>query len=249
MKRIIVISLCIATMFTVPAFSKTKKKAKLFDCSKAISEAISYYNNGKYARVKTLLDKAKVQCSGSPVMDSILYYLAMSELKDKYFIEARANFELLAQDYPNSPFHQEAQFRIGYAVFKQSHSSSRDQAETKEAISIFRDYLDYNPDGEVADSVKKYLNECYNKLAEKDFNAANFYIKIHELESAVVSFKTFIQEHSESGFVDQARLITADLLMQLDRKSESREFLDALIQNSTDQVLISKAHSLLKKLK
>lgn len=247
MKRSILVFLCIAGLLVVPGFAKSKKRVKLFDCSKAISEAVTYYNNGRYARVKTILENAKIQCSGSPVMDSILYYLGMSDIMEKNYIEARTSFELISQDYPNSPFHEEAQFRIGYAVFKQSHPSSRDQAETKEAIGLFRDFLDMSPSATVADSARKYLNLCLDKLAEKDFDAANFYIKINELESAVVSFKNFIQEYPESKYVDQARYTTADILIKLDRKSESREIIDALIQNCQNKDMVTKAHDLLKK--
>lgn len=179
-------------------------------------------------------------------MDSILYYLGMADLKSKNYIEGRTNFELLAQDYHQSPFHKEAQFRIGYAVYMQSHPSGRDQQETKEAISLFRDFLDENPDGPFADSARKYLDLSYEKLAKKEFDAANFYIKIDEFESAVVCFKTFLLDHPQSKYVDQARYTAAELLIKLNRKSESKELLDALIQNSSDKVMIAKAHDLLK---
>lgn len=246
MNKIKISLLFIVALLIIPGLAKSKKKGKLFDCSKAISEAVSLYNNGKYTRVKTMLENAKIQCGGSPAMDSILYYLGMSDLKSKNYMEGRTSFELIAQDFPSSPFHKEAQFRIGYAVYMQSHPSSRDQAETKEAISLLRDFLDTNPEGAFADSARNYLDSCFEKLAKKDFDAANFYIKIHELESAVICFKAFLQDHPGSMYVDQARYTTAEILIKLNRKSESREMLDALIQNSSDKGMITKAHDLLK---
>lgn len=247
MKKIVVSFFFIATLMIIPGFAKSKRKGKLFDCSKAITEAVSFYNKGKYARAKTLLENAKIQCNGSPVMDSILYYLGMSDLMEKNYIEARTSFELLAQDYPSSSFHDESQFRIGYAVYLQSRPSNRDQAETNEAYSLFRDYLEVNPDGVIADSARKYLNLCVEKLAQKDFDAANFYVKINELESAVVSYNSFLQDHPDSKYVDQARYTTAEILIKLNRKSEAREALDALIQNSGDKAMIAKAQELFKK--
>jgi outer membrane protein assembly factor BamD len=245
MRKIVISFFFITALLVIPGFSKAKK-SKLFDCSDAVSKAVAFYNDGKYSRVKTTLENAKIQCGGSPLMDSILYYLGMADLKSKNYIEGRTNFELLAQDYHQSPFHKEAQFRIGYAVYMQSHPSGRDQQETKEAISLFRDFLDENPDGPFADSARKYLDLSYEKLAKKEFDAANFYIKIDEFESAVVCFKTFLLDHPQSKYVDQARYTAAELLIKLNRKSESKELLDALIQNSSDKVMIAKAHDLLK---
>jgi outer membrane protein assembly factor BamD len=245
MRKIVISFFFITVLLVMPGFPKAKK-SKLFDCADAVSKAVSLYNDGKYSRVKTILENAKIQCGGSPLMDSILYYLGMADLNSKNYIEGRTSFELLAQDYHGSPFHKEAQFRIGYAVYMQSHPSGRDQQETREAISLLRDFLEINPDGPFADSARKYLDLCFEKLAKKDFDAANFYIKINELESAVVCFKTFIQEHPQSKYVDQARYIAAELLIKLNRKSESREMLDALIQSSSDKVMIAKANDLLK---
>lgn len=245
MRKIVISFFFITALLVIPGFSKVRK-SKLFDCSEAISKAVSFYNDGKYSRVKTTLENAKIQCGGSPLMDSILYYLGMADLKSKNYIEGRTSFELLAQDYHRSPFHKEAQFRIGYAVYMQSQPSGRDQQETNEAISLFRDFLDINPDGAFADSARKYLDLCFEKLAKKDFDAANFYIKIDELESAIVCFKTFLQDHPQSKYVDQARYTAAELLIKLNRKSESREMLDALIQNSSDKVMKTKANDLLK---
>lgn len=247
MKRSAIVFLFIAGLLAVPGFCKSKKKTKLFDCPKAVSEAVSFYNAGKYTRVVTSLSNAKLQCGGSPIMDSILYYLGMAELMEKSYIEARSSFELLAQDFPESPFNQEARFRIGYAVYMQSHPSAKDQTETREAIGLFRDFLDAYPEGAASDSARKYLGLCMEKLAEKDFNAANFYVKIEEFESAVVSFKTFINDHPESKLVDEARIISAELLIKLDRKAESREILDAVIQNSNDKETVIRANDLLLK--
>ncbi len=249
MRKIVISFFFLSALLVIPCFSKGRKKGKLFDCSEAISKAVSFYNDGKYSRVKTTLENAKIQCGGSPLMDSILYYLGMADLMSKSYMEARTSFELLAQDYHRSPFRKEAQFRIGHAVYMQSQPSGRDQKETNEAISLFRDFLDINPDGAFADSARKYLDLSFEKLAKKDFDAANFYIKIDEFESSVVCFKTFIQEHPQSKYIDQARYTAAELLIKLNRNSESREMLDALIQNSSDKVMIAKANDLLKQIK
>jgi len=247
MRKITISFLFITALLVIPGFSKGRK-SKLFDCSEAISKSVSFYNEGKYSKVKTTLENAKIQCGGSPLMDSILYYLGMADLKSKNYIEARTSFELLAQDYHQSPFHKESQFRIGHAVYLQSQPSGRDQQETNEAISLLRDFLDDNPEGPFTDSARNYLDLCFEKLAKKDFDAANFYIKIDEFESAVICFKTFLQEHPQSKYVDQARYTAAELLFKLKRNNESKEMLDALIQNSSDQVMISKAHGLLKQI-
>lgn len=249
MKRRYLCLFCIAILF-VSLSAKTKnKKHQLYDCSGKIAEVVKDYDAKKYSRVKNILENAKIQCSGSQSMDTILYYLGMSYLKTKMFVEAKTQFDQIVMDFPNTPFYEEAQFRSALAVYKQSNPFNRDQKETNEAIRLFRDFLDSHSAGPVVDSVTFYLNEAIDKLAEKDYNAARFYQKVNEFESAVIYFKAFIGDFPESRYTDQAKLSMAEFLIKLDRKTEAEEVITELVANSKDKLVIAKGEDLKKRLK
>jgi outer membrane assembly lipoprotein YfiO len=244
MKKFGIGILLICGLLLISCAGGAKIKSKQYDCSMKMSDALELYKKQKYSRVKTLLEDVKIQCSGSPVIDSVLYYLGMSDMHMKAYVDARTEFEALAQDFPNSPFYEEAQFRIGLSVYRQSHTSSRDQTETKEAIRLLRDFLETYPDGNMADSASKYLNDAVEKLAQKEFDNARFYEKIHEPEAAVMYYKSFVNEYPGSRLTDQACLNLAELLLKLDRKSEAQEVLDRLLESSKDKDVINKAKAL-----
>jgi outer membrane protein assembly factor BamD len=224
---------------------KKVEKRKNYSCTGSVAKAIGLYNQKKYAAMEPILTDAKTQCGGSIIMDTVLYYLGLSYIKTKRYVEAKSELERMVQDYPYSPFFDDAKFRIGQAVYLQSNPSSKDQTETNDAIRIFRDILETNPNTKMADSIKYYLNEAQEKIAQKEFENSKFYEKLKENESAIIYYRSFINDYPESRYKDQALLNMANLLIKLDRKSEAREALDELVGTGKDHDLVKKAGILL----
>lgn len=220
-----------------------------YECTDRLARAVKKYDAGKYTSTKTILDDVKQQCAGHRIMDSVEYYLAMSLVHMRMYDEAKLEFTRLTQDFPQSPFFYEAQFRIGYCVLKSALPVERDQTETREAQRLFSDFLQNYPASDFADTAQKYLKICVNKLAEKEFASAKFYQRIGEKEAAIVYYRTFINDFPASQFTSQARLNMGQMLIDLSRKAEAREVLDALVAEEKSGDIATKAQELLSRCK
>lgn len=224
-----------------------KLARKRFECSERLARALQKYEARKYGSAKVILEDVKLQCAGHQIMDTAGYYLGMSLARMKMYQEARHEFTRLTQDFPRSPFFEEAQFRIGYCVFKSSLSVDRDQTETREAQRLLSNFLEGYPSSSYADSAQAYLKAAIGKLAEKEYSNARFYQKIGEKEAAVVCYKVFIKEYPGSSYTAQARLNLGQMLLEVGRTTEAREVLDALVAENTDGDTVKKAHELLRR--
>jgi outer membrane protein assembly factor BamD len=244
-----ILTLAVCILLPVSAFAKPKRsKDRTVDCSKKLSEALQQYKKGRFTQAQLKLTDIKTQCNGSPVMDSVLYYLGMSNIQTKKYIEGRTEMELLVQDFPNSAFINEARFRIPFCVYKQSHSYERDQEETREAIRLFRDYLNDSPsEGWEMDSARFYYKEAVEKLAKKEFQAARFYESVERYEAAIVYYRTFLSEFPESKFSDEARLSILALLVRLERTAEAQEALDDIVTQNPNKETVQKAKVIVQK--
>jgi outer membrane protein assembly factor BamD len=251
MKKSLLMLFVISACFVLPvsAALKVKKgKDKTVDCSKKLNEAILLYKNKRYSQAQLKLSDMKVQCNGSAVMDSVLYYLGMSDILTKKYIEARTEMELLVQDYPRSAFFDEAKFRIPFCVYKQSNTFDRDQKETEEAIRLFRDYLsESSSNGWEMDSARFYYKESVEKMAKKEFQAAKFYERVEKYEAAVVYYRTFLNDYPESKFSDEAQLNMLQILVRLDRNAEAQEALDDMVAKNSNTELVKKARDIVQK--
>ncbi|HMA64155.1 MAG: outer membrane protein assembly factor BamD [Fibrobacterota bacterium] len=245
MKRTYLGLVCVALLMV--AVSVDAKKRMQFDCSVKIPQAVDAYKMKKYSKVKTILEDARIQCNGNPNMDTVYYYLGMSYLKTKNYLEARSEFERIASDYPDSPLFFEAKFRSAHAVLLSSKSFERDQKETLEAIGMFKEILETYPENTVKDSVEYYLQRAVDKIETKELTNARFYIKMNEYESAVVYFKSFIENFPESKHVDESKLTIAELYLKLDRKSDAAEVLTDLLETGKVPAVLEKARALQNK--
>ncbi|MBN1306822.1 MAG: outer membrane protein assembly factor BamD [Chitinispirillaceae bacterium] len=228
-------------LVTSCAARKNKLEKMQIDCAQRVSKALLSYNTKKYAMALTRFEDARMQCSGTSIMDTVLFFLGMANAKTKKYLEARVEFQRLVQDFPGSPFFEEAKFRIGYVVFKQSNPANRDQKETREAIRLLDNFIELYPKSPFVDSAAFYRTEAYEKLATKDFRNAQFYEKINEPEAAVVYYRAFISQFIDSKMVDQARFNAFVLLLKLDRIGEAKELYDALIEKGKNKELQKEA--------
>lgn len=247
MKQPFLCILCI-TVLALSFSADAKKKHRSYDCSEKITQAVKNYNLKKYSKVKVVLEDAKIQCNGNPNMDSVYYFLGMSYLNTKMYIEARSELERVVSDFPDSPLFYEAKFRAAMSVYLLAHPINRDQKETVEAIELFKNILEAYPTCPVADSVTHYLNLATDKLAEKELNSARYYVKMSEYESAVVYFQSFINKYPDSKFVDEAKMTTAELLVKLERTGEAKDALVDLVDTGKNVDIVAKAKDLQKKI-
>ena len=247
MKYQVWISLAISACLAGSCAHGNKLARKHYECSEQIAKAIKKYEARKYGSAKAILDDVKLQCAGSPVSDTAAYYCAMSFARMKMYTEARHEFTRFTQDFPRSPFFEEAMFRNGYCVFKSALSADRDQTETRDAQRLFTDFLESYPSSNFADSAQFYLKAAVNKLAEKEFEGARFYQKIGEKEAAIVCYKVFINDYPASSYTTQVRLYLGQLLVELGRTTEAREVLNALVAEEKNGDNAKKAQELLRR--
>jgi len=238
------VTICTAVALLGSCAGGNKLEKQRLDCAERVAKALDQYKKKKYASVVYRLEDTRTQCNGSPVMDTVLYYLGMANFMDHKYIEARTEFQRLVQDFPGSPFFDEAKFRIGCSVFMQGHPSDRDQKETREAIRLFDSFIESYPRSAFVDSVNYYRTQAYEKLAKKEFDNAEFYVKANEPEAAVVYFKVFLTQFSDSRLADQARYNAIELLVKLSRTAEAVELYDDFMREGKNRELMKAAGTL-----
>ena len=238
----------LAACLGLSSCASTNKLEKMQQgCETRVTKALERYQKERFSSVLLTLEDARKQCGGSPVMDTVLFYLGMANTHLKNYIEARTEFQRLVQDFPGSPFFDEAKFRIAYTVLKQSGRYDRDQKETSEAMFLLDRFIEMYPTSAFIDSAVFYRKEAYEKLAFKEFKNAQFYEKVNEHESAIVYYRSFMGEYADSKLVDQARYNTITLLKKLGRIEEAKELLNELLDKGNDKKLKKEAKDLFSK--
>jgi outer membrane protein assembly factor BamD len=143
--------------------------------------------------------------------------LAQLRIGDVYFLqesypESASAYETFVELYPKHEKAAYALFRSGEAYFKDIPSTiARDLKSAESAVQAFTSYLKKYPGGEFAAQANEMKSKSFNKLAEKEFDIAKFYIRRKKNDAAKVRLQKILDQYSGSEISVQAK----DLLEHL----------------------------------
>ncbi|MCK4547588.1 MAG: outer membrane protein assembly factor BamD [Candidatus Eisenbacteria sp.] len=158
------------------------------------------------------------------------FLLAESYRLSKQFDLAREAYQDLIRDYPQSPRREEAQFKIGVAYLEESLPAEYDQELTWKALEEFDVFLAEFPDSPILEQARQAMNECREKMAEKDYKNGNLYLKMGYTEAARRTFERVIEEYPTTRSAPPAFLGMARAYLKEKKREEAVPFLDRLIK-------------------
>lgn len=133
------------------------------------------------------------------------------------FVESAASYELFTELYPkhaNTPY---ALFRTGEAYSQATPTTvERDLTHGQKSVDSFENFLKKYPKNENAEKAQKLLDEMKDRLAEKEFNIANFYYRKDVLGAAERRYKKIISTFPHSQYAKKSE----EKLKLIEGKSE-----------------------------
>ena len=160
--------------------------------------AFDYFNKGKYQKSAALFESMSVLTDGTERDDTVQYYWGLSNYRYKDYVTAEANFNRFVNNFPRSPFAEEARFLRIDCLYKSTYRYELDQAPTKVAIASINEYeKDYgsNLHKDDCDAMLKDLN---GRLDRKAFEGARLYYNMEDYKAARVAFRNTLKDNSEN---------------------------------------------------
>lgn len=145
----------------------------------------------------TFADDALMEIAG--------YYFGREE-----YPEAVPFYERVAQD-PKSEWRELAEYQLGLATFKQIRGADYDQKIILESEQLFRRYLEDQPRGPQAESVREKLAEIAEMQGDKNLGIAKFYLRESQIRAARVYLRVVLDRYATSTAAREAREIQRQL--------------------------------------
>ena len=146
--------------------------------------------------------------------------LAQLRMGDVYFLqdsfpEAAAAYETFVELYPKNEKAAYALFRAGESYFNDIPSTvQRDMRSAESAISSFTIYMKKYPNGESVEKARDLKKKAYNKLAAKEMEVAEFYIRRKKPDAARVRLQKLLDQYGESDIAPKAKELIQHLPVQ-----------------------------------
>jgi outer membrane protein assembly factor BamD len=143
--------------------------------------------------------------SGSEIVDEALYNLAEAHFKNEDYLTAAYEFERVYVDYPSSDYAPQAQYKKALSYFMESPKASLDQENTHLAIDEFNRFIENYPNNSLVADAQSKVEELREKLAYKEYLAAQLYYKMKNWDAAILYYQSIIKEYPRSAWVDDSQ--------------------------------------------
>lgn len=178
-------------------------------------------------------------------------------LGDTYILENSAESKVLAINefneflsfFPTSPRADYAQFRIGYAHFKQMLAPQRDQTETRETILQFGIFFKRYPNSALRAEVEKYDRQARDRLSESEFEVGRFYARMNWCPGAVERLQGVIKEDPAFSNRDGVYFYLGECYFKSNQKAAALPWYDKIVKEFQKSDYLDKAKKRIAELK
>jgi outer membrane protein assembly factor BamD len=181
------------------------------------------YDEEEYLEAINHFEVIKLQYPGSAVADDAQFYIANCRVMREEFLLASEEFQALKRNFPASPLVSQAQYSIGVCYYILAPKSTLDQEYTLRAIDEFQSFIDYYPTHDSVTSAEVKIQELNGRLAKKDFESAELYMKLEFYKAATIYFSNVIEKYHDSPYAERAYVGKIRALTERNRYKEAHQ--------------------------
>lgn len=196
----------------------------------AWQKAKNLYAREKYVRAQTVLKDIVLNYSGSAIIDSAQFYLALTSFQTEDYLVAADEFRKVAEQYPSSGLVGDALYYEARCYYEVSPPYPLDQTNTNKALQDFQRFLEEYPTHPLADSGYHYLDLTRTKLARKVYSAATLYFGLREYASAVLYADAVLDNYYDTPLAEPAQFLKARSFYALKTWDRARSELEMYLQ-------------------
>jgi outer membrane protein assembly factor BamD len=204
------------------------------------------YDKKHYLRSIDGFQKVIYNYSGSPMVDSAQYFLAMSHYEMRDYFMAATEFERLVNNYPGSPFVDDGQYMTGLCYYKAAPGNhGLDQKDLLLAVQTLQDFLIDHPESDAADDARATIKAARQRMAEKDYDSGRTYYRLGYYESAGIYFQNVIDEYTDTEWAARALFTQGEIARKQKNYQTAKDKFTTFLVVYPDHKLAGKARNAL----
>lgn len=208
MRSLIILLFFASSLISCGEYQKVLKEKEIspkYEMAKQLyDKGVETSKNKYYRKAIRLFEQILPQYKGKPSGETVSYMNANAHyLVGDYFLSGYL-FERFSKSYPNSEKVEEAFFKSARSYYEVSPIYSKDQEDTRTAISKLQFYINTYPDGEYFEKSNDMIQELSLKIERKFYEIAKQYHHTERYKAAIQSFDNFNLRFPGSKFREQA---------------------------------------------
>ena len=172
----------------------------------AYNKGLAQMEEGDYQQAIRLFRAVFEYGRGNEWAPKARFELAMAQRELSKHLVAANEFQRFTQLYRNNEMRPRAEFERANSYYLRSPMYRLDQTDSREAISLFRLFIDRYPNHELVPEAKTKINELRGKLAHKKFAAGQLYERRDMWEAASTVYEEAFDQYPDTQWADDALL-------------------------------------------
>lgn len=195
---------------------------------------ITLLNEGEWSDAIIAFEQFVIQHPTHPRVQEARFRLGEAYYGKKEFITAANEFSRLANDYPAGPFADDARFKVCESYYRLSPKIQLDQQYSRSAYEHCESLIAYFPTSEFVPRAREIMAEMRNKLAAKDFIAAEHYFKRNAYDSAIIYYEAIARDFADTVYAPRALARLVETYRILGYQEEQQQMRDRLLRDFPD---------------
>lgn len=170
----------------------------------AFNKAKSQYDEENWSEAARAFETVVSIGRGTDLGQQAQFLLAESYFNDRRYLLAASEYDRYASFYPRSDRRQEVDFKAALCYYRLSPRYRLDQSYTRQALERFRLFNSRYPNSDRVVDSSEYITQLRNKLARKQYEAAEFYKRTDRFNAAIVYYDLVLDNYPESEWAEEA---------------------------------------------
>lgn len=170
----------------------------------AFEKAMRLFERGRYTDASRAFETVLSIGRGTDIAQESQYLLAESYFRNRDFLVAASEYRRYYTNYPRSERRIEAEFNEAICYYRLSPRYKLDQTDTYRAIELMQLFISRYPNTDKSREAASLIDEMREKLAQKEFGAAELYMRVGYYEAAAVYYGLTIDNFPETSFAERA---------------------------------------------
>jgi outer membrane protein assembly factor BamD len=180
------------------------------------------------------LDRYTLVGGSDPRVYQARYYVAQAHFNEGEYVTAATEASRLAGDLGRLDLADDARFLACDSYRELSPRPQLDQEYTRAALEHCAALVDYFPDSEFADPATEIVNAMWSKLAEKVFEAGDWYQRRRAYDSAIIYFEEVADAYPNTVWAPRALGRMIEVYGILEYEEDQAEARQRLLQSYPD---------------
>jgi outer membrane protein assembly factor BamD len=170
----------------------------------AFDKAKAQYDEENWSTAARAFETVVSIGRGTDLGQQAQFLLAESYFNNRRYLLAASEYDRFTTFYPRSEQRELVDFKAALSYYYLSPRYRLDQSYTRQALERLRLFNSRYPNSERMVESSEYITELRNKLAKKQYEAAQFYKRTSRFNAAIVYYNLVLDNYPESRWAEES---------------------------------------------